>query len=100
MAPNHYSDTHCAKCGRELRTRNPSADIHMCSYCWSDSKRGEPKKQFMKLKEALKIAKELHPRQRRGMHDETHFNLTHKQDPTAQEKAHARNKGKITGVHL
>jgi len=52
-----YSDTKCSSCGRELRTRNPNSDTHMCSACWDASKRGEPSVRQMKLKEAIRLAK-------------------------------------------
>lgn len=54
----------------------------------------------MKLKEALRIANELHPRQQRGLHRDINTNITRKHELTPREQAHSWKKGKITGVHL
>jgi len=52
----------------------------MCSACWAASKRGEPKRQLMKLKEAIEQAKATISPKPRGTHHDTNYTTTGKHD--------------------
>jgi len=59
----------------------------MCSACWLASRRGEPKKQVMKLKEAIQRAKATISPKPRGTHHYTKHRVTGRQAPTTREAA-------------